>query len=57
MWVQAVLAEIGLRNGTPPMLLYDNLSATYMAANTVFHNRTKHIKLDNHFIKQRMARK
>lgn len=34
------------------MIYYDNIGATYLAANPVFHSRMKHIALDYHFVRQ-----
>lgn len=38
----------------PPILLCDNLSATFLTANPVFHQRSKHIKLDYHFMREQV---
>ena len=38
------------------MVVYcDNVSAVYMAANPVHHRRTKHIEIDIHFVREKVA--
>lgn len=50
-WLRQLLRDLWLDH-TAPMLLYcDNLSAIYIASNPVFHERTKHIEIDCHFIR------
>src|SRR6185437_2028297 len=55
IWVQSLLKE--LKVPTPPAarLWCDNLGATYLTANPVFHARTKHIEIDFHFVRERVA--
>jgi histone deacetylase 1/2 len=57
MWVQSLLAELGVRQRQTPCLWCDNLGATYLSANPVFHARAKHIEIDFHFVRERVLRK
>jgi hypothetical protein len=53
-WVQSVLRELGVFLPRPPVLWCDNLSATYLSANPVFHAWTKHIEVDFHFVREKV---
>jgi hypothetical protein len=57
IWVQKLLTELGVQH--PPMarLWCDNLGATYLSANPIFHAKTKHIEIDFHFVRERVAQK
>jgi histone deacetylase 1/2 len=48
---------LGVQQPRAPSLWCDNLGATYLAANPVFHARTKHIEVDFHFVRERVAMK
>ena len=52
-WIESVLCELHLLVSRPPVLYYDNLSATYLAANPILHARTKHVEIDYHFVHER----
>ena len=50
-WVQHLLGELGALPPTSPMIYCDNVGATYLCANPVFHSRMKHIAIDFHFVR------
>jgi histone deacetylase 1/2 len=57
IWVEALLKELGVKTGQVPCLWCDNLGTTYLSANPVFHSRAKHIEMDFHFVRERVARR
>lgn len=56
-WLQSLFSELGLYLKDPPILWCDNLGATYLVANPIFHARTKHIEVDYHFVREKVANK
>lgn len=50
-WLNFLLQEICLKSETTLVIYCDNVGATYLNANPVFHNRMKHLALDYHFIR------
>jgi histone deacetylase 1/2 len=52
IWVEALLGELGVKLKDKPCLWCDNLGATYLSANPVFHAHTKHIETDFHFVRE-----
>ena len=57
IWIQTLLKELGVRQPRAACLWCDNLGATYLSANPIFHARTKHIEVDYHFVRERVADK
>ncbi|GJU48221.1 putative RNA-directed DNA polymerase [Tanacetum coccineum] len=54
-WLQALLHELGIRSSSTPILWCDNLGATYLSANPIFHARIKHVEIDYHFVREKVA--
>jgi hypothetical protein len=55
IWVEALACELGVVFYQRPTLWCDNLGATYLSANPIFHARTKHIEIDYHFVRERVS--
>lgn len=53
-WLTRLLSELQVDDITPIPLKCDNLAAIYIANNPVFHERTKHIDLDCHFVREKI---
>ena len=52
IWLRRLLQEFNIFTKAHTPLYADNTSAIRIAKNTVFHERTKHIEIDCHFIRQ-----
>ena len=57
LWIRRVLGDLGITLDTPMLLYCDNESAVKIANNPVQHDRTKHVEIDRHFIKDHLERK
>lgn len=51
IWVCSLLTELGVTLTTTPTVYCDNVGATYLSANPVFHSKMKHLALDFHFVR------
>jgi histone deacetylase 1/2 len=54
MWLQTLLDELKVAQSKISVLWCDNIGATYLSANHVFHAKTKHIEVDYHFVRERV---
>ena len=54
LWLQIVLEDLKIPIQKPIELLCDNQSAISIAHNPVQHDRTKHIEIDRHFLKEKL---
>ncbi|KAE8706056.1 Detected protein of unknown function [Hibiscus syriacus] len=57
IWLRNLLKEIGLIQEEPTKVCVDNKSAIALAKNPVFHDRSKHIDIRYHYIRECVARK
>jgi len=55
IWIQKLLADIGILRSTPTCVMCDSISATYLTANPSHHDRSKHIAIDYYFVHERAA--
>ncbi|KAH9677213.1 retrovirus-related pol polyprotein from transposon RE2 [Citrus sinensis] len=56
-WIQPLFSELNIKCTSLPTIWCDNISATELAKNPVYHSRTKHIELDMHFIRDKVLAK
>ena len=54
LWIRSLLKDIGYEQKDAMKLYCDNKSAIEIANNPVQHDRTKHVKIDRHFIKEKI---
>ena len=54
LWLQRVLEELRKPISLPMKLYCDNKAAISIAHNPVLHDRTKHVEIDRHFIKEKL---
>lgn len=50
-WLCSLLSKLHIRLPIRPSIFCDNIGATYLCANPVFHSRMKHIAIDYHFVR------
>lgn len=54
-WLSRLLVDFGLPVSSSIPVFCDNQAALHIAKNLVFHERTKHIELDCHFVRSKVA--
>jgi hypothetical protein len=56
-WIKYVLIDLNFEIKEPMKIFYDNQSTRHIVANPVFHERTKHIEVDCHYIRENVQSK
>ena len=54
MWLRRLLGELKIPARESMEIFCDNQASISMAKNLVHHDRTKHVELDQHFIKEKI---
>jgi O-glycosyl hydrolase len=57
LWIKGLLKELGYPMEIEIKMYCDNKVAIVITNNLVQHDRTKHVKVDRHFIKQKLDEK
>jgi len=55
IWIKSFLASLGIFHEQPMKLFSDNQAALHIAKNPVLHERTEHIELDCHFVREELV--
>ncbi|KAK2450175.1 hypothetical protein QL285_009307 [Trifolium repens] len=53
-WLKYLLSDLGIDHPHPIKVYCDSQDAIHIAENPVFHERTKHIKIDYHFVREKI---
>ncbi|GKG10689.1 ribonuclease H-like domain-containing protein, partial [Tanacetum coccineum] len=55
IWICNILSEFGVTGVLPVEMYCDNISALQLAANLVFHEKSKHFEIDLHLIREKVS--
>lgn len=54
LWIKLLLEELKIEKQSPMLILCDNKAAIAITHNPVHHDRTKHVEIDRHIIKEKI---
>lgn len=55
LWLKYLLQELGIISPKAPIIWVDNLSTIALASNPILCTKIKHIELDYHFVREKVA--
>ncbi|KAJ6861975.1 retrovirus-related pol polyprotein from transposon RE2 [Populus alba x Populus x berolinensis] len=53
-WIRSLMSELYVDLITTPVIYCDNVGATQLSSNPVFHSRMKHVAIDYHFLREKV---
>ena len=54
VWLRSLMGDLGRQVDAPTIIYEDNQGAIELAKNAKYHNRTKHIDICHHFVRERV---
>jgi hypothetical protein len=54
-WLRHLLGELHVKLDKATLVYCDNISAVYLSKNPLHHGRAKHVELDVHFVREKVA--
>lgn len=53
-WLQNLFQDLQIQDQGPATLFCNNQAALHIAANPIFHEQTRHIEIDYHFVRDKI---
>lgn len=55
IWLRWLLCDLDARQEGATILFCDNNAARHIVTNPMYHERTKHVEMDCHFVRERVT--